>query len=910
MKLDKLNNIIKALEIQSNNNLADSIKSLELMKGQLATPEQVAQTLMSNEAFLEMVKGEQGDTPSEDDVMPLVESCVEACMPVKGVDYFDGEDAEPIEPIEVAKLIMKDKKFIKSISIPGKDGYTPIKGTDYFTEDEVKSIETNVEESLLPKLETKIEETIDEKIVDSKQDLSEYLRGDQAESLVKMAVMNGGTSVLDGGNKVGTYHNVNFIGATVTPRAGRVDVEITGSGSGHIIQEQGTSLTQRSKLNFVGATVTATDDLGNDASVVTISSDLSDYTNDAGFLTAIPDDYLLNTGDTGTGAYDFGGATTFEIPNSAAPTLNATGQIAVDTTVTDFTNGLLKYYSTAEYGVVAMPIASFSAPTNGYVVAYNSTNDAFELVAQSGGGGGITIGTTTITSGTDTRILFDDGGVVGEDAGLVFNKTQNKLSIVGSSTVNISSPATSSIYTGAYPASITSGINITAYGIGAANSATSATSIVAIGTNACNTITTALFTIGIGALAFQNASPTRGVAVGASAQANNTGTDAFSFGNLSMGSATSESFSLVAGTNAGSGMTVGFWNNGIGGSIFAANGAAYGNTGMGHASGQTVGGSFGANRNTFYGYASDIAAGVTGAMALGAGATALTSNTIVIGGTVTAPTRVYFGLGETSATATAITLSATGGVGTDKAGGNFTLAGGQPSGSGTPGYVYVSTADVGATGTTLRALVQRTRHTSTYFESLTSGSFAMPFAAGSATAPTYSFLGDTNTGIYSDTADVVQVTTGGTKRLDVDAVGNIRAYTLHDNATAQGSATQQDIRSGTYTPTLTGVTNVSSTTARKCQWMRVGNVVTVSGQMEVTATANNAQTTLGISLPVSSNFGTAYECGGAGYTKGNTVAGHGASIYADATNNRAEMDYFETHGAADTFAFNFTYEVI
>lgn len=44
---------------------------------------------------------------------------------------------------------------------------------------------------------------------------------------------------------------------------------------------------------------------------------------------------------------------------------------------------------------------------------------------------GITVGTTTITGGTDTRVLFNDGGFVGEDAGLTFNKTTDILSSVG-----------------------------------------------------------------------------------------------------------------------------------------------------------------------------------------------------------------------------------------------------------------------------------------------------------------------------------------------------------------------------------------------------------------------------------------------------------------------------------------------
>lgn len=45
-----------------------------------------------------------------------------------------------------------------------------------------------------------------------------------------------------------------------------------GAGGGHTIQDEGISLTQRTKLNFVGAGVTVTDDAGNDASLVTITS--------------------------------------------------------------------------------------------------------------------------------------------------------------------------------------------------------------------------------------------------------------------------------------------------------------------------------------------------------------------------------------------------------------------------------------------------------------------------------------------------------------------------------------------------------------------------------------------------------------------------------------------------------------
>lgn len=43
------------------------------------------------------------------------------------------------------------------------------------------------------------------------------------------------------------------------------------TGGGHTIEDEGTPLTQRTKLNFVGAGVTVTDDAGDDATVVTIS---------------------------------------------------------------------------------------------------------------------------------------------------------------------------------------------------------------------------------------------------------------------------------------------------------------------------------------------------------------------------------------------------------------------------------------------------------------------------------------------------------------------------------------------------------------------------------------------------------------------------------------------------------------
>jgi len=56
-----------------------------------------------------------------------------------------------------------------------------------------------------------------------------------------------------------------------------------------------------------------------------------------------------------------------------------------------------------------------------------------------GGGGGLTIGTTPITGGTTTRLLFDAAGVVSETDGATWDAT-NKALAVGGATVTTSNP--------------------------------------------------------------------------------------------------------------------------------------------------------------------------------------------------------------------------------------------------------------------------------------------------------------------------------------------------------------------------------------------------------------------------------------------------------------------------------------
>lgn len=54
-----------------------------------------------------------------------------------------------------------------------------------------------------------------------------------------------------------------------------------------------------------------------------------------------------------------------------------------------------------------------------------------------GGSSGITVGTTTVTSGTDKRIFFQDGSVVGQDALLNYDKTLDAFAS-GSAAIDVS----------------------------------------------------------------------------------------------------------------------------------------------------------------------------------------------------------------------------------------------------------------------------------------------------------------------------------------------------------------------------------------------------------------------------------------------------------------------------------------
>ena len=113
---------------------------------------------------------------------------------------------------------------------------------------------------------------------------------------------------------------------------------------------------------------------------------------------------------------------------------------------------------------------------------------------------------------------------------------------------------------------------------------------------------------------------------------------------------------------------------------------------------------------------------------------------------------------------------------------------------------------------------------------------------------------------------------------------------------------------GTYTPTLTNTTNIDASTARLATWSRVGNTVTVGGQLDIDPTLTASATLLGISLPVASALTTAYQLGGTANATG--IAGMSGGIEADDTNDRASLKFVSTDITNQTMTYTFTYQVL
>jgi hypothetical protein len=126
--------------------------------------------------------------------------------------------------------------------------------------------------------------------------------------------------------------------------------------------------------------------------------------------------------------------------------------------------------------------------------------------------------------------------------------------------------------------------------------------------------------------------------------------------------------------------------------------------------------------------------------------------------------------------------------------------------------------------------------------------------------------------------------------------------------TAASGNTIPTLSYGTYTPTLTHVANLDASTAYACQYLRVGNTVTVSGRIDIDATAAATSTKIGISLPIASNLTSGEQCAGTAVAL--AIAGQSGAILGDSTNDRAQMTCPTADTGNNAMFFHFTYQIL
>lgn len=177
------------------------------------------------------------------------------------------------------------------------------------------------------------------------------------------------------------------------------------------------------------------------------------------------------------------------------------------------------------------------------------------------------------------------------------------------------------------------------------------------------------------------------------------------------------------------------------------------------------------------------------------------------------------------------------------------------------------------------------------------GATAMVIPDSTTTATSISISGGATAFHINSTnsAEIVTLgtgTTGSTVRLEADTlkVNDIAVSTIWTD--------------GVWTPTLTGVVNVAASTAYECQYLRVGSTVSFSGKADIDPTATGV-TSLGMSLPIASNFTAEEKAGGTGAALDDQIF----NIKADATNDRLSITFTAASSANNTYYFSGSYRI-
>jgi hypothetical protein len=192
--------------------------------------------------------------------------------------------------------------------------------------------------------------------------------------------------------------------------------------------------------------------------------------------------------------------------------------------------------------------------------------------------------------------------------------------------------------------------------------------------------------------------------------------------------------------------------------------------------------------------------------------------------------------------------------------------------------------------------------TATALDKLSAGTIDYALVSnGAAVAPSYKQIS-----LTAGVTGTLPIANGGTSSTTATGTGAVVLETAPTISNLTVTGTGGNVYSSTYTPTLTNSTNVAASTTGACQYMRVGNVVTVSGQISVDPTAAAVLTVLLISLPIASTFSSSRSAGGSAASISN-IYGEVGGILGNTTTDEFELRLLPSSLANQSYAFQATY---
>jgi len=171
-------------------------------------------------------------------------------------------------------------------------------------------------------------------------------------------------------------------------------------------------------------------------------------------------------------------------------------------------------------------------------------------------------------------------------------------------------------------------------------------------------------------------------------------------------------------------------------------------------------------------------------------------------------------------------------------------------------------------------------------------------------------VGPAPTGAWTGHANEIALCTAATVWAFIVAPARIEAWII-DEATTYlfGGATWTPL-SGSYTPALTGITNYTSGTAEVSAYTRVGNVVTLSGRINVTPTAAATLTEVNINAPIASNFAASTDASGpATYHQVSGALAGAASVNSIAANT-LRLSFISANTSSHEVRFSISYPIL